>query len=126
MTPTEAGRVRLTPAFLELERKRSRFSWTLTILMLVLYFGFILLVAFDGQLHLMGTMVTRSISLGFPLGLGVILAAILLTGLYVLRANTEFDRLTREVVTGNAMSAAVPLRPAQGGAQGPRLAGGVS
>ncbi|MGI3776586.1 MAG: DUF485 domain-containing protein [Janthinobacterium lividum] len=121
MTPTEAGRIRLTPAFLELERKRSRFSWTLTVLMLVLYFGFILLVAFDKQLQLMGTMVTRSISLGFPLGLGVILSAIVLTGVYVLRANTEFDRLTREIVTGNAMSAAVPLRPVQG----TRAAGGV-
>ena len=125
MTPTEAGRLRLTPAFLELERKRSRFSWMLTLLMLVLYFGFILLVAFDKQLQLMGTMVTRSISLGFPLGLGVILAAIVLTGLYVLRANTEFDRLTREIVTGNAMSAAVPLRPVQGTTPGARLAGGV-
>ncbi len=121
MTPTEAGRVRLSPAFLELERKRSRFSWTLTLLMLVLYFGFTLLVAFDKQLQLMGIMVTRSISLGFPLGLGVILSAIVLTGLYVVRANTEFDRLTREIVTGNAMAAAVPLRPAQG----TRMAGGV-
>lgn len=121
MTPTEAGRIRLTPAFLELERKRSRFSWTLTVLMLVLYFGFILLVAFDKQLQLMGTMVTRSISLGFPLGLGVILSAIVLTGVYVLRANTEFDRLTREIVTANAMSAAVPLRPVAG----TRVAGGV-
>lgn len=125
MTPTEAGRIRLTPAFLELERRRSRFSWTLTVLMLVLYFGFILLVAFDKQLQLMGTMVTRSISLGFPLGLGVILAAIALTGIYVLRANTEFDRLTREIVTGNAMSAAVPLRPVPGSGQGTRVAGGV-
>lgn len=121
MTPTEAGRIRLTPAFLELERKRSRFSWTLTVLMLALYFGFILLVAFDRQLQLMGTMVTRSISLGFPLGLGVILSAIVLTGVYVLRANTEFDRLTREIVTANAMSAAVPLRPVAG----TRVAGGV-
>ena len=125
MTPTEAGRIRLTPAFQELERKRSRFSWALTVLMLVLYFGFILLVAFDGKLHLMGTMVTRSISLGFPLGLGVILSAIVLTGIYVLRANTEFDRLTREIVTGNAMSAAVPLRTVAGTGQGTRMAGGV-
>jgi len=70
-------------------------------------------------------MVTRSISLGFPLGLGVILSAIVLTGIYVLRANTEFDRLTREVVTGNAMSAAVPLRPVPGSGQATRVAGGV-
>ena len=90
MTPTEAGRIRATTAFRELERKRSRFSWTLTALMLVIYFGFILLVAFDRQLGLMGLMVTRSISLGFPLGLGVILSAIGLTGLYFFFYYTEF------------------------------------
>ena len=51
----------------------------------------------------------------------MILSAVVLTGLYVLRANTEFDRLTREIVTGNAMSAAVPLRAVQG----TQMAGGV-
>lgn len=123
MTPTEAGHIRMIPAFQELEHKRSRFSWTLTILMLVLYFGFILLVAFDHQLQLMGTMVTRSISLGFPLGLGVILSAIVLTGLYVMRANTTFDRLTREIVADIAPRPPTlrPLAPLPAG----RVAGAV-
>ena len=43
-------------------------------------------------------------TLAFPLGLGVIAAAILLTGVYVVRANSEFDRLTREVVGQNERS----------------------
>ena len=38
------------------------------------------------------------ITLGIPLGLGVILSAIVITGIYVRRANREFDQLTAEAV----------------------------
>ena len=38
------------------------------------------------------------ITLGIPLGLGVIVAAIVLTGVYVRRANGEFDRLTATAI----------------------------
>ncbi|HMO74743.1 MAG TPA: DUF485 domain-containing protein [Sphingopyxis sp.] len=70
---------------------RSRFAWTLTIVMLLIYFGYILLVAFRPDLlaRPIGTGVT---SLGIPLGLGVIVAGILLTAAYVRRANRVFDR----------------------------------
>jgi uncharacterized membrane protein (DUF485 family) len=70
---------------------RSRFGWQLTILMLAIYFGYILLIAFEPQIlaRPLGNGVT---SLGIPLGLGVIFAGILLTGLYVRRANKVFDR----------------------------------
>ncbi|MGQ2929959.1 MAG: DUF485 domain-containing protein [Sphingopyxis sp.] len=70
---------------------RSRFGWRLTIVMLVIYFGYILLIAFEPHIlaRPLGTGVT---SLGIPLGLGVIVAGILLTALYVRRANKVFDR----------------------------------
>ena len=64
--------------------------------MLVIYYGFILLVAFAPRL--MAIPVIGQVTLGFPLGLGVILSAIVLTGIYVWRANGEFDSLTRQVV----------------------------
>jgi uncharacterized membrane protein (DUF485 family) len=91
-----ASRIRSNPAFTELERSRSRFAWTLAIIMLVIYYGFILLVAFAPGL--MGANVGGQITLGFPLGLGVILSAIILTGIYVWRANGQFDELTRRIV----------------------------
>ncbi|MDB5397741.1 MAG: hypothetical protein JWM91_5247 [Rhodospirillales bacterium] len=37
-------------------------------------------------------------SVALPLGVGMALSAIVLTGLYVWRANGEFDRLTRSIV----------------------------
>jgi uncharacterized membrane protein (DUF485 family) len=91
-----ASRIRNNPAFAELESSRTRFAWTSAILMLVIYYGFVLLVAFAPGL--MGMNVGGQITLGFPLGLGVILSAIILTGIYVWRANGEFDSLTRKIV----------------------------
>lgn len=93
-----AGRIRANPKFAELQSKRNGFAWTLAIIMLVVYYGFIALVAFEKDL--IATPVAGVITLGFPLGIGVILTAILLTGLYVRRANGEFDELTREIVAG--------------------------
>jgi len=87
--------VRDNPDFVELERTRGRLGWTLTAIMLVIYFGFIFLVAFAPGL--MATPVFGIMTLGFPLGLFVILSAIALTGFYVMRANSAFDRLTARI-----------------------------
>ena len=96
MASRDYDRVIQSPRFQELVRQRTKFAWTLTIVMLVIYFGFILLVAFAKPLLAMkiGGGVT---SLGILLGLGVIIAAFVLTGIYVYRANSEFDELTRNL-----------------------------
>jgi len=90
--------LRDNPDLRELERVRGRLGWTLTTVMLVIYFGFVFLVAFAPGL--MATPVFGSVTLGFPLGLGVILSAIVLTGIYVVRANSVFDVLTARIVRG--------------------------
>lgn len=92
------SQVKNNPAFAELIAKRSRFGWTLAIIMLVIYYAFIFLVALEKDV--MAINVGGVITLGFPLGLGVLISAIVLTGLYVLRANGEYDELTRRIVKG--------------------------
>ena len=64
--------------------------------MMAVYYGSILLVAFDKPLlaSRLGEGVT---TLGMPIGLGVIVFTIVITGNYVRRANSEFDRLSEEV-----------------------------
>jgi uncharacterized membrane protein (DUF485 family) len=109
------ARIRANPKFAELLRKRNSFAWTLTIIMLVVYFGFILVIAYAPAV--LGESVSGVITLGFPLGLGVIVVAIALTGIYVARANGEFDRLTREIVAGSSETrreAPVGVRAAAG------------
>jgi uncharacterized membrane protein (DUF485 family) len=90
-------RIEQNPKFKELVKRRSAFAFTLSGLMIVIYFTFILTVAFAGPW--LGTPIGDSvISIGIPIGLVVILLAFLLTGIYVRRANTEFDRLTKEII----------------------------
>lgn len=87
------------PRYQRLIRRRGRFTWTLTLIMLAVYFGYIALIAFDKPVlaRPIGGGVT---SLGIPVGVGIILLAILLTGLYVRRANREFDPLVRALRDG--------------------------
>ncbi|XBS70060.1 DUF485 domain-containing protein [Acerihabitans sp. KWT182] len=86
------------PHFKELVDKRQHFAMLLTLIMLVLYYGFILLIAFApgwlGTPIYQGTSVTR----GIPLGIGLIVMSFILTAIYVVRANGEFDRLTRQLL----------------------------
>lgn len=68
---------------------RWRVAIMLTIAMMVLYFGFILLVAFNKPL--MGREITNGLSLGILLGALVIVAAWLLIWVYTRWANTHYD-----------------------------------
>ena len=97
MTPDDHRRVLNNPKFQELVQERSGFAWMLSGAMLIIYYGFILMVAFAKPLLAakVGSGVT---SVGIVIGLGVIVSAFVLTGLYVQRANGRFDELTRNVV----------------------------
>ena len=73
----------------ELARRRWRVAIALTIAMVVLYFGFIALIAFNKAL--LARKVTEGLSLGILLGALVIVASWLLTWFYVRWANTHYD-----------------------------------
>lgn len=98
MNATAYEKVEDNPRFKELVRKRSRFSWLLSIITLVLYVGFIFLIAFDPSW--LGTPISEGsyITRGIPVGVGLIVISFVLTGLYVIRANGEYDRLTTEIL----------------------------
>jgi uncharacterized membrane protein (DUF485 family) len=97
MTDPMTARIRANPKYHELRRKRNAFGWMLALLMLVVYYGYIALIAFDKEfLSLpLGTGVT---TIGVPIGMGVIVFTIVITGIYVRRANSEFDALTRQIL----------------------------
>ncbi len=90
------GRIRQHPKFAELVRQRNRLATVLTIVMLLIYYGFILLVAFAPGV--LGTKIGTVTTLGIPLGIFVIVSAFVLTGIYVAKANTSFDRLNDELL----------------------------
>lgn len=90
-------RVQSNPKYQRLRSVRNRFAWILTIMMLIVYYGYVGLIAFDKELLAMpmGVGVT---TWGMPIGLGVILFTVVVTGIYVYRANTEFDAITEEIL----------------------------
>ena len=90
-------RIERNPKYQQLKATRTRLGWWLTILMLVVYYGYIGLIAFDKALLAkpIGAGVT---TLGIPLGMAVIVFTIAITGVYVRRANKEFDALTRDIL----------------------------
>lgn len=90
------SRVKVDPNFIELERKRGAFSWTVSIIMMAIYFTFIVMVAFFKDV--LSIEVYGVITLAFPFGLVVLFSAFTLVGIYVTRANGEFDTLTRKIV----------------------------
>lgn len=89
-------RIVADPDYQALKSRRSSFGWTLTIAMLIVYYGFILLIAFQKGL-LSARIGSGVMTWGIPIGFGVIIFTILITGIYVRRANSEFDELSEKV-----------------------------
>jgi uncharacterized membrane protein (DUF485 family) len=94
------AKIERDPNYQELVRRRSSLGWMLSAVMLVVYFGFILLVAYAPKFLgiPLGSGVT---TIGIPIGLSVIVLAFLLTGIYVRQANSSYDVLIRKVVEEN-------------------------
>lgn len=91
-----AQRIASHPKYQELKAKRTSFGWWLTAAMMVVYYGFILLVAFDKPL-LASRIGSGVMTLGMPIGLGVIVFTVVITAIYVRRANSEFDKLSDDI-----------------------------
>lgn len=88
--------IKNNPNYQELVAKRGKFGWQLTIVMLVMYYAFILVIAFDKAL--LGVSLSGGITtVGIPVGVLIIVISFVLTGIYTQRANTEFDDLTNKI-----------------------------
>jgi uncharacterized membrane protein (DUF485 family) len=85
-------------AFQELHRRRWRMAVTLTLAMVALYFGFILLVAFNKPL--LGRLISPGLSLGVLFGALVIVLSWILTWIYVRWANVHYDKALHELRSG--------------------------
>lgn len=94
--PGHIARIEADPEFIRLTRQRSRLGLAVTAVIVVVYFGYILLLAYAPGL--MRSHVSDSITLGFPLGLGVLLITFLLVALHVGRSASVFDPACARIV----------------------------
>ncbi len=90
-------KIKRNPDYIALVSKRSSFAIKLSISILVVYFAFILTIAFEPSL--LGTPLSEGsvTTIGIPIGMVVIVFAFVLTGIYTKRANSEFDDLTNKI-----------------------------
>ena len=98
MTDTVVTKIQRNPKYLELRSKRNRLGLVLTVLMLLVYYGYVALIAFDKEFLAQPLSSSGVTTLGIPIGIGVIVFTVLITGFYVRRANSEYDRLTAEIL----------------------------
>ena len=99
MDQMTARRIENDPNYQKLVSERRSLGWTLAIITLIMYYGYIAIVAFIPSL--IATPLFGSITVGIVLGIAIILASILLTGIYVMRANSDYDDLTAAIVSAN-------------------------
>ena len=97
MEQSQVDRVLQNPKFKEMVRKKSILSWSLTIVMLIVYVGFMLLVGYNKEFLL--TSISGGVTTwGIPLGLGIIVLSFVLCGVYSYIANNKLDQLNEEAL----------------------------
>ena len=91
------ARIESNPKYQLLKRRRNTLGWTLTVLMLVAYYGYVGLIAFDKEF--LAQRIGSGVStIGIPIATALIIFTVLITGYYVWRANRDYDRLTAEIL----------------------------
>ena len=93
-----SSNIQKNPKYQELVARRGRLAWTLSAIVCVIFYGFILMIAFTPGILTAPISAGSVIPLGLPLGVGVIVVCCLLTGIYVYEANQVFDPIFEEIV----------------------------
>ena len=98
MKDTQAERILANPTFQRMARKKATLGWVFTALMLIVYFSYIGYIGISPDTFAASVSPGSVTTWGIYAGLFVIFFAIAVTGIYVYKANGEFDRLTREAI----------------------------
>jgi len=98
MSNLSASRILNNPNYRKLIKQRDTLAWTLSACVLVLYFGFVLMVAFAPEVLTSPISDTSVIPVGMLVGVGVIICSIILTGIYVTQANGKFDPMIEAIM----------------------------
>ncbi|MBU0924930.1 DUF485 domain-containing protein [bacterium] len=89
-------KIKSNPKYQELVSKRNSFSLKLSIFVLVMFYAYILVIAFNKEI--LATRIGDGVmTIAFPIGAAIIIISFITTLIYVKRANGEFEDLTNEI-----------------------------
>ncbi len=91
-------KIRSNPKFGELVSRRSRFAWTLSAVVLAIYFAFVFVVAFNPGILAAPLAAGLTTTWAIPIGVGILILFWLLTATYVRRANSDFDAINADIL----------------------------
>ncbi|KRG77871.1 hypothetical protein ABB30_06355 [Stenotrophomonas ginsengisoli] len=97
-TASSPEAIAANPLYQQLRQRRNRLAAVLTVVMLVSYFGFIGLVAFNKELLASPLVDGHVTTIGFAVALALMVLSMATTAWYVRVANTKFDAMTRQIV----------------------------
>ncbi|MCB9097425.1 DUF485 domain-containing protein [Arcobacter aquimarinus] len=89
-------RIESNPKYKELVSKRNGLGIKLGIFVLVMFYAFILIIAFDKEL-LAAKIGDNMTTIAFPIALAILILSFLTTLIYVRKANSEFEDLTNDI-----------------------------
>jgi uncharacterized membrane protein (DUF485 family) len=95
---TIQARIRANPKFAEMVGKRTRFAIILSLIVLVPYYTFMMITAFNPALLGQPLSEGSIITVGWPIGVALVVGSWLTTGIYISRANGEFDALNEQIL----------------------------
>ncbi len=88
-------RIEANPKYIELVSKRNSFGIKLGIFVLVMFYAYILVIAFNKEI--LATKIGEYTTIAFPIALAILVISFITTIIYVKRANGEFEKLTNEI-----------------------------
>lgn len=98
MNQEQLEQIKNHPSFIQMQKKKSGLGSMFTALTLIVYFGYIIMVGVNPSLFATPVTEGKITTIGIYWGIFVIFFSIIITGLYVYKANGEFDDLTNKVI----------------------------
>jgi uncharacterized membrane protein (DUF485 family) len=93
-----ANKIQNNPKYHQLVKQRNALGWTLSTIVCVMYFGFTLMIAYTPDILTAPIAPGSVIPVGMLIGVGIIAASCVLTGIYVYKANSAFDPIVKDIV----------------------------
>lgn len=89
-------KIKSNPKYQELVTKRNSFSLKLSIFVLAMFYGYVLVIAFNKEI--LATKIGEGVmTVAFPVGAAIIIISFITTLIYVARANSEFEDLEMSI-----------------------------